>query len=167
MISCNDNMRWVWYGAVPSSLRTAVRVLLSVLFPAALCAIFCGCHRSVDVSTMCDVPPGGWSAPVSVCYDNTDTTALYTLSFAVRHNGVAGGELRADVMFTAPDSTTFTESVVLPLREHRRSATVALVESVPYRREVHLRQSGRYTMVITPENEVRGIESVGLLFDKE
>ena len=98
-------MRWVWYGAVPSSLRTAVRVLLSVLFPAALCAIFSGCHRSVDVSTMCDVPPGGGSAPVSVCYDNTDTTALYTLSFAVRHNGVAGGELRADVMFTAPEGT--------------------------------------------------------------
>lgn len=126
-----------------------------------------GCVRTAGVSTMCDVRPSGWSETAQVVYDNADTVNLYTLSVAVRHNGVEGGGLHAELLFAAPDSSLFAEKIFLPLSSRSRTAAAAAVETVPYRRAVRLGQQGRYTIYITPEGEARGIEAVGLVFDKE
>lgn len=152
-------------GGAVRRLRAAFACCASVCMAAALCA---GCSGTTGVSTMCDVPVSGWSEPASALYCNSDTTGLYTLSLAVRHDGrMCGSELHAEVRFIAPDSSVYAERAVFPLAERGRCASVSAVEKVAYRRAVRLARQGEYTIIITPEGSVRGIEAVGMAFDKE
>lgn len=136
---------------------------------AAACLLTaCGCRadRAVD-SVMADVNPFGWLDRCELRFENADTASLFDVSLVVR----CGSDTDCDRLslmleFEAPDSTLFVERRDFPLHVPRKPASASALVTIPYRRGVHLSQTGVYTVTIKPSTVVRGVEAVGFTFEK-
>lgn len=123
--------------------------------------------RTVD-SAMADVNPFGWNEPALVSFENSDTLSLRDLSLALRCGAPIGEPtLGLTLEFTAPDSTRFTEHCSFPLHLQRKPVSAAATVVIPYRRNVLLRKQGTYTVGIKPDHNLRGVEAVGITFEKQ
>lgn len=142
---------------------------LCTLLAAALTAAGCmpDASDSEVLTAMADTDPMGWSLPVATEIENRDTVSMRELSIAVRYGiDTDVDDLSLSLTFTAPDSTVFTERAVFPLAHRRKAASVAAVETIPYRQNVRLAQTGVYRVEIMPAGRVRGFEAAGIVVAK-
>lgn len=133
-------------------------LVVSVLCALMVCA--CVAPQSGYMQHIAEQP---WSQGVEVRYVNSDTLSLRTLSLAVRYNSsFKADSLPVTVRLTAPDGRWYEEPFVIHLEHPYTSASVASVESVPYRADSRLDMCGDYIFSITPLVAVEGVEAIGV-----
>lgn len=137
-------------------MRAAVVLLVTML-----CM---GCGRRGEVHTdMLPVDVYGWQEPVSIVYENNDTTSLCDIAVALRYNDSFMSDTLSVVIHTSlPDAHQTRERVVLGLDRSYRATALTASQSVGYRENCQLSQRGCYIFTITPCRTVRGIEAVGV-----
>ena len=134
-----------------------MRLLIAVV---ALLMVGCSSGGYVDMQP---VNPKGWSEPVSIFYENGDMESLRDISVALRYNSSFQDDTLSVVLHTSlPDARQFRERITLQLKREYSSAAVTSSESVPYREDCQLSQSGIYIFTITPSRAVTGVEAVGI-----
>ena len=121
-------------------------------------------------STSMSVPidPAGWrSGSLRVLrFNNTDTVTLRDLTlFVVHDNRAAGYEtcLDMEVEVQSPDGTKFNENVKVEI-DRSDEKNIIRQSSSTYRREVRLKDSGEYRILLRNRNSlpVRGVRAVGI-----
>ena len=133
-------------------------LVVSALCALAVCA--CVAPQSGYMQHVVEQP---WSQSVEVRYANRDTVSLRALSLAVRYNSsFKADSLPVVVRLTAPDGRWYEEPFVMRVEHPYTSASVAAVESVPYRVDSRLDMCGDYIFSITPLVAVEGIEAIGV-----
>ena len=131
-----------------------------------VCAVaFVGCIAPQN-AIMVGVDLKSWSKAESIIYENSDTTSLRNLNIALRYNdNFRQTTLPLKVTITTPDARYFEEEVTLQLERPNMAIAVTATESIPYRTDVLLNQSGYYTISFEPLSEVRGVEAIGVEFN--
>ena len=131
-----------------------------------VCAVaFVGCIAPQN-AIMVGVDLKSWSKAESIIYENSDTTSLRNLNIALRYNdNFRQTTLPLKVTITTPDARYFEEEVTLQLERPNMAIAVTATESIPYRTDVLLNQSGYYTISFEPLSEVRGVEAIGIKFN--
>ncbi len=131
-----------------------------------VCAVaFVGCIAPQN-AIMVGVDLKSWSKAESIIYENSDTTSLRNLNIALRYNdNFRQTTLPLKVTITTPDARYFEEKVTLQLERPNMAIAVTATESIPYRTDVLLNQSGYYTISFEPLSEVRGVEAIGIEFN--
>ena len=131
-----------------------------------VCAVaFVGCIAPQNAIMVC-VDRKSWSKAESIIYENSDTTSLRNLNIALRYNdNFRQTTLPLKVTITTPDARYFEEEVTLQLERPNMAIAVTATESIPYRTDVLLNQSGYYTISFEPFSEVRGVEAIGIEFN--
>ena len=131
-----------------------------------VCAVaFVGCIAPQN-AIMVGVDLKSWSKAESIIYENSDTTSLRNLNIALRYNdNFRQTTLPLKVTITTPDARYFEEEVTLQLERPNMAIAVTATESIPYRTDVLLNQSGYYTISFEPLSEVRGVEAIGIEFN--
>ena len=129
----------------------------------ALCVcLLCGCttgRRSYAV----DIHGRTWSTPAVIEFPNSDTTNLYDISIALRHNGLRVGDtVEFTVRTVTPDSLWVEEPVRLCITDDGRSRPAQHEAAATYRRNVRLSREGVYTVTLTPSQPVSGVTAVGI-----
>ena len=136
-----------------------MRVLMTI---AACCVVLCGC-TTAGRSCVAEIHGRTWDAPAEVAIANSDTTGLYDMRIALRHNGLPAGEMIAlTVRTVAPDSLWVEEPLTIRIADDGRSRAAQHEASAVYRRRVRLLREGGYRIIITPSQAVRGVSAVGV-----
>lgn len=116
---------------------------------------------------MNDVDPFGWDEPSVIEYRNRDTVSLRDMSIAVRYGtSLKDDRLPLTITTVAPDSSRISEPNVFFLKHDAKPASTAAVEQIPYRHSARLSQCGVYRIIIEPSVRLRGVEAVGITFEK-
>ena len=116
---------------------------------------------------MNDVDPFVWDEPTVILYDNRDTVSLRDLSLTIRYGTrLKDTLLPLTITTVAPDSTCISEPNAFVLKHDAKPASTAAVEQIPYRRSARLSQCGVYRITIEPRVRLRGVEAVGITFEK-
>ncbi len=118
-----------------------------------------GAGRSVDVH---DVAQSAWYSVEEFYYDNEDTLARRDIAVVVRYGaGYVADSVALRILCVSPDSMVVEEPFTLHIPHlgdmHPEEHTFL------YRRDVVLGSRGRYTFRLSPEHQVAGISSVGLI----
>ena len=141
-------------------MKLAVRIVVAVVAMA-----MCSCLAPQN-SLMVGVDMRSWSGAESLTYENSDTLSLRNLAIALRYNdNFRQTTLPLKVTITTPDARYFEEEVTLQLERPNMAIAVTATESIPYRTDVLLNQSGYYTISFEPLSEVRGVEAIGIEFN--
>lgn len=140
--------------------------ILGRIVVAFITIAFVGCMAPQN-SIMVGVDLKSWNKMESVIYENEDTTSLRNLNIALRYNeNFRQTTLPLKVAITTPDARYFEEVVTLQLDRPDMAIAVTATESIPYRTNVQLNQSGFYTISFEPLSEVRGVEAIGIEFQQ-
>ncbi len=138
-------------------------IIRNIPFAAAACTLlFAACSSHGTTVEMNDMAEYRWSEAAHFSVDNDDTLSLRDLSVVLRYNR----ELKADSITVAittltPDSLRLEERFTLHVP---RTNEVRTVERIfPYRRNARLMKPGVYRFTISPDDEITGVESVGLI----
>ncbi|MEG2239878.1 MAG: hypothetical protein RSB23_04835 [Alistipes sp.] len=127
---------------------------------------FAGCispHQAV----VTNVDLLSWCDSAVVVLHNTDTTALRDLSVIVRFNHqFTRTALPLTIATRTPQGVRYGEPFTLPIQHTRAVAARSCELVIPYRRSVVLQEVGDYHIVITPREEVQGIEAIGINIEK-
>lgn len=124
--------------------------------------VSCSSHSTkVEMSDMADYR---WSETVELCLDNDDTLSLRDLSIVMRYNrSVSADSVVVDIATLTPDSLRLDERFTLYIPS---TGEVQPVERIfPYRRGARLRREGTYRFTISSQEEVTGVESVGMIIE--
>ena len=137
--------------------------MMRVLTTIALCVTtLCGC-TTAGRSCVAEIRGGVWDGAVVAEMANSDTTGLYDMRIALRHNGLAEGEsIGMTVRTVTPDSLWVEEPLTICVADDGRSRPAQHEASVIYRRRVRLSREGIYRITVTPDREVRGVTAVGV-----
>ena len=128
---------------------------------AACAAVLGGCSTA-SRSYMAEIRGGRWSEPVSIVMPNADTTGLYDLRIAMRHDGSpVGTTVTMTVRTVGPDSLWFEEPLTMTVGDDGRSRSSQHEASCIYRQRVRLAHEGDYRIIITPAQAVGGVSAVG------
>ena len=139
--------------------------ILGRIVIAFIAIAFVGCIAPQN-AIMVGVDLKSWSKAESIIYENSDTTSLRNLNIALRYNdNFRQTTLPLKVTITTPDARYFEEEVTLQLERPNMAIAVTATESIPYRTDVLLNQSGYYTISFEPLSEVRGVEAIGIEFN--
>lgn len=113
---------------------------------------------------MSDLAGYRWSEAACFTVDNDDTLSLRDLSIAVRYNRrLAADSIIVDITTLTPDSLRLEEQFTLYVPS---TDEVQPVERIfPYRRNARLLREGAYRFAIAPSEEIKGVESVGLIIE--
>lgn len=142
------------------------RRILSVIYSAITVSALAGCSAAGE-TVMQDVDPFGWDEAAVIEYDNRDTVSLYDLSLTVRYGiELKVNQLPLTITTVAPDSAYVSEPSVFFLKYDAKPASTAAVEQTAYRRSARLSQLGIYKIIIEPRVPLRGVEAVGITFEK-
>ncbi|MBP3483187.1 MAG: hypothetical protein J6K28_07340 [Alistipes sp.] len=143
-----------------------IRRTTSAVCSAAVALLSFGC-ASAPETIMNGVDPFGWDEATVVEYDNRDTVSLRDLALTIRY-GAALKDNRLPLTITtmAPDSTCISEQKVFFLECRPGPAATAAVENIVYRRSARLSQQGTYSVTIEPHVPLKGVEAVGITFEK-
>ena len=142
-----------------------VVIVCAVAFVIVCAVAFVGCIAPQN-AIMVGVDLKSWSKAESIIYENSDTTSLRNLNIALRYNdNFRQTTLPLKVTITTPDARYFEEEVTLQLERPNMAIAVTATESIPYRTDVLLNQSGYYTISFEPLSEVRGVEAIGIEFN--
>ena len=140
--------------------------ILGRIVIAFVAIAFVGCIAPQN-AIMVGVDLKSWNKMESVIYENEDTTSLRNLNIALRYNeNFRQTTLPLKVAITTPDARYFEEVVTLQLDRPNMAIAVTATESIPYRTNVQLNQSGFYTISFEPLSEVRGVEAIGIEFQQ-
>ena len=124
-------------------------------------AVLCGCTAGRR-SHMAEIHGSTWDRPATVTIENSDTTGLYDIRIALRHNGLRAGEtIEMTVRTQTPDSMWVEEPMRLRIADDGRSRPSQHETSAVYRRRVRLAREGLYRITVTPVRAVRGVTAVG------
>lgn len=127
-----------------------------------LVLLFTACMRPTQ-AVMEDVHPYRWQEAAEVRFENGDTTTLRDLRLVVRSNReFRNDSLRLKITLLNPDSAHYSEVVAAPMQHPHMPAALHLTDEIPYRRGVVLNRLGEYRILIEPQEEVRGVEAVGI-----
>jgi hypothetical protein len=136
---------------------------------ATVWAALSGC-MSGNNSVVTDVSPKGWNTPAEMVYSNRDTLSERMAVLFLRHDQRTH-EGKYAVEFRAPSGNIAfcdTVSVGTP-NTHNVSIsippTISFSVKWPYRRRLRLTEEGDYRLTVTPLQNVRGIWSVGIVFN--
>lgn len=139
--------------------------LWNIISSLVVVLLMVGCatpQRSVE---MHDTERSVWSASEDFYYDNTDTLAHREISVVVRYGmGYVADSVALSVLCVSPDSLVVEEPFTLHIPH--LSDMRPEVQSFPYRRNVVLRERGRYLFRLRPHESVEGISSVGLVISE-
>ena len=116
---------------------------------------------------MADVDSSRWDQPVTVAYENTDTTSLYDMSVVLHVSPRFDMEhISFDIEILSPDSMRMREQVALAVVDNDTVSADAYGKDVeaPYRRRVRLSRKGAYTVTLTPSEPVSEVEAAGVTF---
>ena len=116
---------------------------------------------------MTDVDSSRWDQPVTVAYENTDTTSLYDMSVVLHVSPRFDMEhISFDIEILSPDSMRMREQVALAVVDKDTVSADAYGKDVeaPYRRRVRLSRKGHYTVTLTPSEPVSDVEAAGVTF---
>ena len=129
-------------------------LLMSLFFVA------CGRGGYVDMQP---VSPYSWSKPVSIIVENDNTERVVDIAVALRYNdNLESDTLSVTLQTSLPDARQVREELLLHLNREYSAAAVTASETVPYRTNCTLNQSGYYIFTITPSRAVKGVEAVGI-----
>lgn len=124
-----------------------------------------GC-TSAYTERVADVDPRGWriDAPATVTIMNTDTVAMYDIALLVRvDNTFAEKTLPVTIKTITPDSMHFEETLNITLRSTASPPKDFYETMIPYRSDVVLSRTGKYTFEIsTRADGVYGIWGIGI-----
>ena len=139
--------------------------LWNIISSLVVVLLMVGCatpQRSVEMN---DTEHRVWSASEDFYYDNTDTLAHREISVVVRYGmGYVADSVALSVLCVSPDSLVVEEPFTLHIPH--LSDMRPEVQSFPYRRNVVLRERGRYLFRLRPHESVEGISSVGLVISE-
>ena len=135
-----------------------------IIFTAiALCAVVAAaCTQQGRSVEMRDTEREVWSTVEEFYYDNEDTLARRDIAVVVRYGaGYVADSVALRILCVSPDSMVVEEPFTLHIPHlgdmHPEEHTFL------YRRDVVLGSRGRYTFRLSPEHQVAGISSVGLI----
>lgn len=129
---------------------------------ATVAVAFCSCRTPQRVE-MVSVEIESWSSAKSVCYNNEDTLSLRNLNIAIRYNDdFKQATLPLKIVVTTPDERHFTDTIELKLQHPSTALAITATESVPYRTNVLLNQTGCYTFAFEPLSQTKGVEAIGI-----
>ena len=116
---------------------------------------------TVEMHDMADLR---WSDTVHISVDNDDTLSMRDLSVVVRYNRqLKTDSVTVDITTMTPDSLRLEERFTLHIPPTNE---VHAVERIfPYRRNARLLRSGIYQFTLSSQEEIVGVESVGLMID--
>ena len=142
------------------------RCLLTI-FAAAIICVAC-VDDSLRTVVMCDVDSRKWSDTVNVYYENEDTLSQRRLSLVVRFND----DFQCDTLplmlrISLPDGRYAKEHVKFVVNRPYRASAARTVVTLPYRDRSLLHMSGCYIFSLTPEVEQCGIESIGIVVERD
>ena len=134
---------------------------------AVLAVVLLGsCRTTEEVVAMGDVSIDGWSEPVSVTYNNGDTTSPLDLDVTLHVNRrFTAPSIALEITTFTPDSLRYSESVTLPVRVRWTSNRAKTTDiALPYRRDVHFAHKGEYHISLRPLQDIVGVEAAGITF---
>lgn len=135
-----------------------MRLLIAIL--AVVVSIGCTSKSHIDMQP---VDVFDWNRPVSIIYENSHTESLRTIAIAMRYNSNFDTDtLSVDIHTSLPDVHQCKERVVLHFKRDYHASAVTSSESIAYRHNCSLNQSGCYIFTITPCRTVKGVEAVGI-----
>ena len=136
---------------------------MRVATTVALCAaLLCGCSTAGRY-VVSDIDGGTWDSPVTLEIPNSDTTGLYDIRIALRHNGLpVGTTVAMNIRTVTPDSLWTDEQLTLTVRDDGRSRSSQHEAGCTYRRRVRFGSEGRYRMIVTPQRALRGVTAIGV-----
>ncbi len=128
-------------------------------------ATLSACSIAPDYVVMTDVNVRSWHKTATLEYVS-DSEQERNLSIMLHINSRYEAEhLDLQIKMFSPDSLFFTEEVHLSSTPHRNlPASKSIDVEIPYRRNVRLLHSGKYTVQITPLGTISGVEAVGMNF---
>lgn len=132
-------------------------------------ALLAGCLAEID-SVATSVDPSGWYSgqPKMLAFDNSDTTALNTMSLIVKYdNRLTDKNLRLNVKVITPDSLTLTETVEVAVPTRRGDVSRSTVAVEPFRRHAQLARTGIYRFEIEPTRPIFGLTGIGIEIKNE
>lgn len=141
------------------------RVPKSIFTIAALLLLSVGC--APKEKNICYVNPQNWSKSADIVYDNSDTEGLYNIYFFVRCN--ADFDLKTQpvvIRVVSPDSSVNIDQAIWVFDADKAPTPTGTIQKIGYRSTCMLNQPGKYTFSIVPLSPVRGVEAVGLTFEK-
>lgn len=143
-------------------MRAIGKILLSVV----TLLLFVQCRTTECSVVMEDVDINDWSEETTVSYTNKQTANNYDLNIVLHVNRrFEAKQLEFEITTMTPDSLRYSEQVTLPVSLSWENPTAVTTDiELPYRRDVTLRCEGEYTMVITPQQSIVGVEAAGINF---
>ena len=141
--------------------------VLRLVLMAVLAVVLLGSCRTTDsVVAMGDVSINGWSEPVSVTYNNGDTSSPLDLDVTLHINRrFEVQSIAVEITTLTPDSLRYSESVTLPVRVRWPSNRAKTTDiALPYRRDVHFAHKGEYHISLRPLQDIVGVEAAGITF---
>ena len=143
-----------------------MRAIRKILLAMVTLLLFTQCGSTECSVVMQDVDIDGWTDEATLTYTNKQTVNNYDLSVVLHVNRrFKAKQIELDIMTMTPDSLRYSEQVTLPVNltwDDKTTVTTDLL--LPYRQDVTLRCKGEYTMVITPQQSVVGVEAAGINF---
>ncbi len=134
--------------------RSLLIILLAVVGGGCIAS-----HQSVVV----DVNASAWRDQASVEMINHDTTTLRDISLFVRYSPqIAEDSLHLSLTISTPDSLNYTEQITIYLDPKIEQRGARRVIELPYRKEVLWSSKGLYNITFTPQEEVHGVEAIGV-----
>ncbi|MBR4844309.1 MAG: hypothetical protein IKV06_05305 [Alistipes sp.] len=136
--------------------------LLNIVSALVVVLLTVGCASPKRSVEMHDTKRSVWSEREDFYYDNTDTLSHREISVVVRYGmGYVADSVALSVLCVSPDSLVVEETFTLHIPH--LSDMRPEVQSFPYRRNVVLREKGRYLFRLRPHESIEGISSVGLV----
>lgn len=128
-----------------------------------------GCLAEID-SVATSVDPSGWYSgqPKMLAFDNSDTTALNTMSLIVKYNKqLTTNNLQLNIKVLTPDSLTMTETVEVSVPTRRGDVSRSTVAVEPFRCHAQLARMGIYRFEIEPTHPIFGVTGIGVEIKNE
>ncbi len=117
-------------------------------------------HNSIYV----EVEPRGWADGAQIDIENVDSVTKRNIAIYMRYRPSRElAELPLTISTSTPSGAATSDKITLyhaQNRDRRWSSTQFM--EVQYRVNVVWREMGRYTMIVTPTDEVKGVELIGV-----
>ena len=143
-------------------MRRVVNTILALLIVVAMVACGGGGNHTVE---MHDTHGCIWSEGEEFFYENSDTLYRRNISINVRYDGnYVAQSVPVKILTVSPDSMILEEDFTLhiPYLADMQPDEHTFV----YRSQVLLKRSGTYRFLVTPQQPVEGISSIGLIVDE-
>ena len=141
-----------------------MRHILLAAFPVWLGIGGCTSPHQASVA---DVSPTRWERSAEIRVENADTVTLRDATLFLCYNDrFREDTLTVRIATVTPDSLRYEEVFLMAIPRDDGPAALLRETAIPYRRRIRFDRRGDYRCFITPTRPVRGVEAVGIRFEK-